>query len=103
MTPIEVPTLAFLQELTVNNNREWFQEHKDWYEATKENLEAFKNSLWHAMNQVDVLDGIKLFRIYRDTRFSKDKSPYKNYFGLSMSRATAKRRGGYYLHLEPGG
>lgn len=103
MTTIKASTFQFLNDLGENNNREWFQDHKDLFETAKENMEGFRDSLWHAMNQVDVLDGIKLFRIYRDTRFAKDKSPYKNYFGLSMSRATAKRRGGYYLHLEPGG
>ncbi|MCB0655241.1 MAG: DUF2461 domain-containing protein [Saprospiraceae bacterium] len=102
MTTIETSTLAFLRDLAANNYKEWFTGNKDRYEAAKANVEAFRDSLWHAMNQVDVLEGIKIFRIYRDVRFSKDKSPYKNYFGLSMNRATAQRRGGYYFHLEPG-
>ncbi len=54
------------------------------------------------MSKCDVLEGSKLFRIYRDVRFSKDKSPYKSNLSAGFKRATAKRRGGFYLHIQPG-
>ena len=91
MTTIETSTLAFLRDLAANNYKEWFTGNKDRYEAAKANVEAFRDSLWHAMNQVDVLEGIKIFRIYRDVRFSKDKSPYKNWIGIVFWEGQGKK------------
>lgn len=100
---IQLSTLQFLKDLAANNNREWFQANKDRYEAALDNMKAFARSVENALGETDLLESATLFRIYRDVRFSKDKSPYKNNFGLSMSRATKRLRGGYYLQIEPGG
>lgn len=99
---IQSSTLQFLIDLSANNNREWFQANKDRYEAAQENMKHFTRAVEQALGETDHLETAKLFRIYRDVRFSKDKSPYKNYFGMGFSRATKRLRGGYYLHIEPG-
>ena len=99
---IQTATLQFLSDLAENNNREWFQANKDRYEAALENIRQFNKVVESALNETDHIEGSTLFRIYRDVRFSKDKSPYKNNFGMGFSRATNRLRGGYYLHIEPG-
>ena len=96
----------FLKKLGKNNNRDWFNAHKDIYLRELSPVEAFADALLQLMNQHDVLEtpsGKKsLHRIYRDTRFSKEKTPYKTNWSGSFSRAGKLRRGGYYFHLEPG-
>ncbi len=99
---IQPATLQFLKDLSNNNNREWFQANKDRYETALENMKQFVGAVEKALGETDHLEGSKMFRIYKDTRFSKDKTPYKNNFGTGFSRATARLRGGYYLHIEPG-
>jgi len=107
MNIIKPETLTFLRDLTVNNNREWFNENKAVYTAAQENVIAFLEGLIKEMSGFDEelgkIDGKKsLFRIYRDTRFSKDKSPYKTNFGASLGMGKGSQKGGYYLHMEPG-
>ncbi|MDQ0067284.1 DUF2461 domain-containing protein [Chryseobacterium lathyri] len=107
MNIIKPETLTFLKDLTVNNTREWFNENKALYTAAQENVIAFLDGLIKEMSGFDEalgkIDGKKsLFRIYRDTRFSKDKSPYKTNFGASLGMGKGSQKGGYYLHLEPG-
>lgn len=103
---INSSSFDFLQTLKQNNNREWFADHKDQYLAEQELVEDFANQLLAALNTHDVIEtasGKKsLYRIYRDTRFSKDKTPYKTHWSGSFKRATKFRRGGYYFHIEPG-
>jgi uncharacterized protein (TIGR02453 family) len=99
---IKTSTGQFLRDVAANYNRDWFQENKAAYEAAQSNMETFVKAVKTELSKTDQLEGSKLFRIYREVRFSKDKSPYKNYFGMSFKRATALRRGGYYLHVEPG-
>lgn len=98
---------GFLQDLALNNNREWFTEHKHRYTASQQNIIAFLEDLIREMSGFDEglakIDAKKsLFRIYRDTRFSKDKIPYKTNFGASLGMGKGSQKGGYYLHLEPG-
>jgi uncharacterized protein (TIGR02453 family) len=100
---IQASTLQFLKDLSANNNREWFQANKDRYEPALDNMKQFARAVENALGETDLLESATLFRIYRDVRFSKDKSPYKNNFGLGLSRATKSLRGGYYLQIEPGG
>jgi len=100
---IQPASLQFLKDLASNNNREWFQANKDRYEAVLENLKQFVKAVETALEESDHIEGAHLFRIYRDVRFSKDKSPYKNNFGMGFTRATNRLRGGYYLQIEPGG
>lgn len=106
MSKIEKDTLKFLKELSKNNNREWFTEHKPRYQEAHANMVDFAGALIGEMNKVDHIENESakktLFRIYRDVRFSKDKSPYKNHFSGSLKRATKWLRGGYYFHIEPG-
>lgn len=96
----------FLKLLKKNNNREWFAVNKKRYEVELAQIELFFDNLLVEMNKHDVIEtpsGKKsLHRIYRDTRFSKDKTPYKDNWSGSLTRATKKRRGGYYFHIEPG-
>lgn len=97
----------FLRQLTKNNNREWFTENKILYTESQENLVLFLEDLIKEMSEFDPelekIDAKKsLFRIYRDTRFSKDKTPYKTNFGASLGMGKGSQKGGYYLHLEPG-
>lgn len=99
---ISMKTLEFLRELRTNNNREWFTANKEKYLQANEEIKVFLSSLTEAMNRVDEIEKNKLFRIYRDVRFSKDKTPYKDGFSMSMSRAKPYLRGGYYVRISPG-
>lgn len=103
---IEKSTLKFLKELSLNNNRDWFNEHKNVYTAAHQNMCEFVDSLIIEMKKHDQLEnesGKKsLYRIYSDVRFSKDKAPYTAKFAFSLKRATKIRRGGYYVHIKPG-
>ncbi|WP_294283678.1 DUF2461 domain-containing protein [uncultured Chryseobacterium sp.] len=97
----------FLNALILNNNREWFTENKHLYVESQQNVVAFLEDLIKEMSGFDEdlakLDAKKsLFRIYRDTRFSKDKIPYKSNFGASLGMGKGSQKGGYYLHLELG-
>lgn len=94
--------LSFLEELKSNNNRNWFNENKSKYLDVKNDLTAFNNSIFNALSESEHLDYVKMFRIYRDTRFSKNKDPYKNHIGIAFHRIKPHYRGGYYIHIEPG-
>jgi uncharacterized protein (TIGR02453 family) len=103
--------IGFLTNLKNNNNKEWFTENKKIYEKAKADFEVFVEELFC---QIAVFDpSIShhkpkdcIFRIYRDVRFSKDKSPYKTHFGAHITPAAKKSdihtRSGYYVHIEPG-
>lgn len=104
---ISPKTFDFLKKLTKNNNREWFTENKSLYTEAQANVISFLDELIREMagfdEELSKLDGKKsLFRIYRDTRFSKDKIPYKTNFGASLGMGKGSQKGGYYLHIEPG-
>ena len=96
-------TLRFLKDLEKNNKREWFLSKKDLYEKATANMKEVLDEIVKELNKKDVIEDARLFRIYRDVRFSKDKSPYKNNFGIHITRAGKTRRGGYYFHIQPGG
>jgi uncharacterized protein (TIGR02453 family) len=106
---INPQTFEFLKSLIDNNNREWFQANKAAYDIARENVIMFTAELVKQMHTVDpgideALDPKKsVMRIYRDIRFSKNKTPYKNNFGISIP-TSGLRLGGveYYLHLTPG-
>lgn len=105
-TKIQPSNLEFLKLLKKNNNRDWFNANKDRYLKEHENIIAFADALLFEMNKHDVIEnqsGKKsLHRIYKDTRFSKDKTPYKSNWSGGFQRATKSRRGGYYFHIESG-
>lgn len=105
---ISTSTFEFLKLLKENNNREWFQAHKDDYENAKSNVQAFVQELIINLSKFDpfITEEIKaqkcLFRIYRDVRFAKDKSPYKSWFAAGISLDGRKLDGPeYYIHIEP--
>ena len=101
-TTITKEVVGFLKELKANNNREWFAENKKRFKAVESVAKEFYNSLMEELNTHDEIEKLKMFRIYRDVRFSKDKSPYQPHFAGSFARAGAHRRGGYYLRVRPG-
>lgn len=105
MPAISKANFDFLEKLKMNNNREWFNTNKDYYSASHQNTIDFADALLEELKKHDHIEtpsGKKsLFRIYKDTRFSKDKAPYKTHWGSSFSRATKLLRGGYYVHIEP--
>jgi uncharacterized protein (TIGR02453 family) len=91
----------FLKSLEVNNNRDWFNTHKSAFKALEKEVKLFNKDLAALLNQHDQIDRVKMFRIYRDVRFSKNKLPYKTHFGTSFHRVKPQLRGGYYVHLQP--
>ncbi|MDM9631773.1 DUF2461 domain-containing protein [Robiginitalea aurantiaca] len=94
--------LGFLKGLGKNNNREWFEANRKAYEAARSSMLQFSEAQKMALQSHDEIEKMKLFRIHRDLRFSKDKTPYKPHFAVSFSRSGAERRGGYYLRIRPG-
>ena len=99
---------SFLNELKTNNNREWFQANKDRYNQARLAFESFVNELIPLIRTVDPLVDMVtakdcVFRIYRDVRFSNDKSPYKPNMGAYIARGGKNSvMAGYYVHFEPG-
>lgn len=91
----------FLKQLEKNNNREWFSQHKPEYELIVKENKVFFDQIYTELQKHDNLKGIHIYRIYRDVRFSKDQTPYKNNFGVGYSRSKPILRGGYYIQLEP--
>jgi uncharacterized protein (TIGR02453 family) len=105
---IETSTLTFLKQLARNNNKEWFEKNRKLYETAKSNFLAFTTEFLQQLGKIDPsvsgLDAKKtIFRIHRDIRFSKDKSPYKTNMGASVNKGgKLMTSAGYYLHIEPG-
>lgn len=106
---IRADTFGFLTAIKTNNDREWFQEHRDQYELAWQNMKDFTAGLidglaqWDRYISPDIQVSKCVFRIYRDTRFSKDKTPYKTWLGAGISTAGRKLNGPeYYIHIQPG-
>ena len=98
---IDRKVFKFLNDIKSNNNREWFNTNKQIYKRSLEQIQNFTIDLVELMNSHDKIEHYKIFRIYRDIRFSKNKTPYKNNFGISLVREKPYLRGGYYLHIKP--
>ncbi|NRB60993.1 MAG: DUF2461 domain-containing protein [Winogradskyella sp.] len=94
-------TFTFFKKLSKNNNRDWFKDHKPEFKAIEAQVKSSYNYLGELMGEHDQIEKIKLFRIYRDVRFSKNKIPYKTHFGGSYTRKKPELRGGYYMHIQP--
>jgi uncharacterized protein (TIGR02453 family) len=108
--------LAFLTELSCNNNREWFNEHKDWYVHCQKQFEQFTAQWLERLVEIDpemktLTPKDCIWRIYRDVRFSHNKKPYKEWFGVFVASGVPGQiktygkksmRGGYYVHVQPG-
>jgi uncharacterized protein (TIGR02453 family) len=102
-------TLKFIKDVAANNNREWFAENKDKYEEARANVLELVAAIIPELAKIDPLISAELdpkkclLRIYRDVRFSKNKDPYKNNFGMWFSaRSKGGNEPGYYLHIQPG-
>ncbi|WP_298497630.1 DUF2461 domain-containing protein [uncultured Algibacter sp.] len=98
---VQKSVFQFFKKLEKNNNRDWFNENKPEFKAIEAEAKAFYNSILKNLNEHDDIDKLKIFRIYRDVRFSKNKLPYKTHFGGSFHRTKPRLRGGYYLHIQP--
>lgn len=103
---IQKSTLQFLKNLESNNKRDWFNKNKGKYILAQENMIDFIDALLLKMKKHDDISDTSgkksLFRIYKDVRFSKDKSPYSARFAFRFGRNTQYKRGGYYVHIKPG-
>jgi uncharacterized protein (TIGR02453 family) len=105
---LQSSTFKFLRDLKKNNNKPWFDAHRGDYEKAKKDFEQFIQSVIdkHGKSDAGIKDLVAkncLFRINRDVRFSKDKSPYKTNFGAHINKGGKKSMlAGYYFHLEPG-
>lgn len=102
-TAISNKALEFLGNLKNNNDREWLEGNRPIFEDLQREAKAFFESVRENLEGHDDIEKLKIFRIYRDVRFSKDKTPYKTHFAASFSRLGSHLRGGYYIHIEPGG
>jgi len=93
--------LDFLNRLEQNNNREWFDENKPEFKEIQLKFKQQIQTLFELMKTHDEVDESKVFRIYRDVRFSKNKLPYKTHLAGSFHRKKPQLRGGYYVHIKP--
>lgn len=105
---LQVSTLKFLKDLKKNNNKPWFEKNKSVYLDAKEDMDHFVEQVIEGFGKTDAEIAALhpkdcTYRIYRDVRFSKDKTPYKTHMGAYLNKGGKKKpTAGYYLHLEPG-
>ncbi len=101
--------LDFLSQLKENNQREWLEIHREEYESTREEFYTFVGKLIKELSALEPSVAMLepkhcIFRLYRDIRFSKDKTPFKTHYGAYFAPGGKKStKAGYYLHIEPGG
>ena len=106
---LSTATISFLEQLAANNNKPWFDANRDAYVAAKEDFEGLVTGILQGLSAGDpAYSELKakdcIFRIFRDVRFGKDKTPYKPNFGAAFSKGGKKAAGpGFYMHIEPGG
>jgi uncharacterized protein (TIGR02453 family) len=105
---IKESTTGFLKKLSKNNNKQWFDSHRDEFLQAKNDFENFVARIIDGLSGIDTdIKDLEVkdctFRLNRDIRFSKDKTPYKINLGASFNRGGKKSvYAGYYFHLEPG-
>jgi len=101
-------TLSFIKDVAENNNREWFAANKEVYEEAKKDALTLAATIIPELAKIDPILSAEadpkkcLLRIYRDVRFSKNKDPYKNNYGMWFSTKKGGNEPGYYLHIQPG-
>ncbi|MFB9057706.1 DUF2461 domain-containing protein [Mariniflexile ostreae] len=100
-TPIPKEALEFLDKVKKNNDRDWFNDRKTEFKAIEAQVKEVYHTVFENLKTHDDVDKVKMFRIYRDVRFSKNKAPYKTHFGGAIHRRKPKLRGSYYLHIQP--
>tara|TARA_B110000902_G_scaffold120139_1_gene140886 strand:- start:1466 stop:2140 length:675 start_codon:yes stop_codon:yes gene_type:complete len=98
----EKSTFKYLQDLQKNNNRDWFADHKETYLIAQQNAKEVFAEINANLQRHDEIEKSKMMRIYRDVRFSKDKTPYKAHFANSFSRLGKELRASYFLRIRPG-
>ena len=100
MNAVPRNTISFLKKLKLNNNRDWFNNNKEEFKDIQSGVKTFAQDVNDSLNVSDNIEKFKIFRIYRDLRFSKDKTPYKKNIGMAFHRAKPELRGGYYLEIS---
>ena len=98
----EKSAFQFLSDLKENNNREWFTEHKPRFTEIQNDVKKLFSEMQVNLEKHDEIEKMKIYRIYRDVRFSKDKTPYNPRLAVSFSRLGKQLRGGYFLQIKPG-
>ncbi|MFV0173752.1 DUF2461 domain-containing protein [Empedobacter falsenii] len=91
----------FLKQLEKNNNRDWFNTHKNEFDTAKAEADLIFNAIYQELSKKEELEPLKIYKIYRDVRFSNDKTPYKIHFSAQSGRKKPHNRGGYYFHIQP--
>lgn len=99
---MEAEVMEFLKDLGNNNNRPWFQENKDRFEAAKAEAHSLFREIELGLKELDEFHDPKFYRIYRDVRFSKDKTPYSGHFSVLFKRKQPENRGSFYVQIKPG-
>lgn len=92
---------SFLNDLSGNNNRDWFQENKPVYEKAKQEAQQVFEQIHQQITALDEVGPAKMYRIYNDVRFAKGKPLYKEHFGAIIPRVQPYNRGSFYMHLQP--
>jgi uncharacterized protein (TIGR02453 family) len=100
MNAVPRNTISFLKKLKLNNNRDWFNDNKEEFKDIQSGVKTFAQDVNDSLSVSDNIEKFKIFRIYRDLRFSKDKTPYKKNIGMAFHRAKPELRGGYYLEIS---
>jgi uncharacterized protein (TIGR02453 family) len=98
---IDPKLIKFLEQLAQNNNKPWFDQRKSKFKKLDTDLKDFANLIMQNLNQHDAIEKAKTFRIYRDIRFSKDKTPFKAHRSINWIRSGADKRGGYFMRIKP--
>ena len=99
---LEPEIFEFLKKLKKNNNRPWFKDNKSTFDTHNSNVKKYFSNFFDNNKDQFKWESFKVFRIYKDVRFSKDKTPYKTHFAIAFHRTKPKYRGGFYIHIQPG-
>ncbi len=102
MAGISPSLFNFLSDLTANNNKEWFDSNKPRYLEEEKKFKAVCTEIFNGLQNTDQIEKMKVYRIYKDVRFSKDKTPYKTHRSANFTREGEALRGGYFLKIEQG-
>jgi len=99
---LEPELFKFLKELKKNNNRNWFKDNKSTFDFHNSKIKESFSLFFDQNKEHFKWETFKVFRIYKDVRFSKDKTPYKTHFAIAFHRIKPEHRGGFYIHIQPG-
>ena len=99
---LEPEIFEFLKKLKKNNNRPWFKDNKSTFDTHNSNVKKYFSNFFDNNKDQFKWESFKVFRIYKDVRFSKDKTPYKTHFAIDVHRTKTKYRGGCYIDIQRG-